>query len=222
MTQTYQPDEAIKFECNQQNYNKQRDLWAQHQENYQYKLAQAQLELDRQQVSLEQKLKFEKRLQKLKLQYQVYLQLMGSSVYQNSAGKIMYSLTDAEGKDIRAKALLNVDNYIPRFFVSYSPKMQAVLEISWGNEERNRICFAYGNEGITPQVFLKRLKSRGVMFLVSGRTEREAAKAPLAYSINGAEMIEIPFTHGWVKNKQGDWHFADNTELTLQEVLEDA
>lgn len=213
MSQNYERNKITQYESNQH------DLWQQNQEKIHYQLARTQLELDRQQATMEQRLEFEANLQNLKFQYKCYLKMMGSTVYQNSADKILYSLTDAEGNDIRTKVLLNITNYTSRFFVSYYPKYQAVLEISWGDKDKNKICFAYDNDGISPQIFLKRLKSRGVMLLVSGRTEREAAKALLAYSINNADVTELSYTHGWVKNKHGDWHFADDAEITLQEVL---
>ncbi|RKI41834.1 hypothetical protein D7V86_09065 [bacterium D16-51] len=186
-----------------------------------YEYAKGRLDLEKQQASLSQRLEFEEKSRQIRVAYHTYQQMLGSTVYRDSDGRLIYAISDSEGKDIRSRPLLNVRNYKPVLYVSYFPKTCAVLEVSWGDTNQNSVSFLYDNDGLSPDVFLKKLKAHGVLMLVSGRMEKEAAAALLAYSIDSAEEVELSFTYGWNKGKDGRWHFAYNQELTMREVLQD-
>lgn len=221
----YQNEQMWPIEMFAQQFNsqyQQEQQYLRNQENMNYAYARTQLDLEKQQLSLAQRLEFEEKKKQQQIFYNSYMQLMCSTVYANSDGQLVYSISDSEGKNIRSKLLLNVRDYESTLYLSYFPVMHTVLEITWeGRLNQNSVCFLYEKEGISPDTFLKRLKSHGVLFLVSGRTEKEAAKALLAYSIENAEELELPFAYGWNMGGNGVWHFVMEDELTMQEVLED-
>lgn len=166
----------------------------------------------------EQRLAFEKRMHELKIKYQAHLAAMICTVYCNAVGDIFYSFGEPDEGKIVSHALLSVGEYKSRIYLSYYSEPKACLEITWSGS--GRIVFPFDNEGINPKYFLKKLKSKGVLLLVSGRTEAKAAEALLAYSISSAENKELPYQHGWVRMSDGKWHFSMPDEMTLQEVLE--
>lgn len=193
------------------------------QEELNYAYAKGQLDLQKQQLSLAQRLEFEEKKKQMQISYSMYLQLMCSTVYENPDGQLLYAISDSEGKNIRSKPLLNIRGYEAILYLSYFSETYAVLEVSWGEQsDQNSVCFLYDKEGISPDTFLKKLKSHGVLMLVSGRAEKEAAKALLAYSIENAEEMELPFAYGWNMYGNGAWHFATEGELTMLEVLKNA
>ncbi|HBI62745.1 MAG TPA: hypothetical protein DDY31_16320 [Lachnospiraceae bacterium] len=190
------------------------------QEDLNYAYAKGQLDLQKQQLSLAQRLEFEEKKKQLQISYNAYMQLIFSTVYKNSDGQLMYAISDSEGKNIRSKPLLNIRGYEAILYLSYFSEAYAVLEISWGEQsDQNSVCFLYNKEGISPDTFLKKLKSHGILMLVSGSAEKEAAKALLAYSIENVEEVELPFAYGWNMYGNGAWHFATEDELTMLEVL---
>ncbi len=215
---SYQEDQGMSSQYCDLQYREQQYL--RHQEQYAYECAKSQLDLSKQQQALNQRLEFEEKSRQLRLNYNVYQQMMGSTVYKDSDGKLIYAISDSEGEDIRSRVLFNVNHYESTLYLSYFPKVCAVLEISWDATDRNNIDFLYGNDGLSPDVFLKRLKARGLLMSVSSRMEKEAAKALLAYSINGAKEVELPFFYGWNKNRDGKWYFVHKDKLTMKEVLE--
>ena len=84
------------------------------------------------------------------------------------------------------------------------------------------VYFKNAENGISPQIFLKNMKARGVLFLVSGRTEKKAAEALLAYSYQNAETIELPYYRGWNYMSKGNWRFADEKELIMEGMEKNA
>lgn len=202
--------------------DKQTDLWANCQGKLNYELGKAQLELWKNQALKQQRYELEAALQDLKLRYQNYLELLSCTVFQDCYGRLVYAITDKDGGNIASKPLLNVSGFKAVRYYSCYPELRAFLRISWQDCERGGIYFRETPERISPQHFLKCLKSSGIMFLVSGRTERKAADALLAYAISTAEQKEIPFFRGWNLMSDGRWHFAHDNELTIREVEEHA
>lgn len=199
----------------------QSDVWTGYQGKLQYDMAKMQMELEKSHITMQQRLDYEKRLNELRVQYTCYLQMMSSTVYKDSSGNIVYAITAPDNKNIISRVLLNVKNFRSCIYICYYPAFQMVLEVRWGDGD-DSLRFQYTEEGILPNDFLRRLKARGVLLLVSGRTEKKAACALLAYSLESAEKIEIPFAIGWGKNKVGKWHYATQDELTMKEVMNDA
>jgi len=66
--------------------------------------------------------------------------------------------------------------------------------------------------------FIKKINSHGLHLLVSGRAQKEAASVLLAYSVENAKKIEIPFDYGWWKDVTGKWHFAEKDHIIMKEV----
>lgn len=196
----------------------QTDIWTGCQNKLRYQVAQSEIELMKQRSRLEQRLEFEKHISEMKIYYDTYLKMMSCSVYRDSAGDIIYAIRDPDDKKIVSKVLLNVKGYKSRIYISYYPQIHTLLEISWGGDEGNRVYFDYTNEGVSPRDFLRTLKAKGVLLLVSGRTEIKAAQVLLSYSVSSADNVEIPYTYGWGKDKEGKWHFAKKTELVMREV----
>lgn len=200
----------------------QTDIWSAMNGKLQYEFLKREMALAQQQTNLYQRYEYGKALKDLQIQHEAYLQAMGITVYRDSLGDIIFAITDSKGGNIISTVLLNVKNYKTCMYTSYYPEFKTVLSISWGNGNDKRLRFDRTKENFTPELFLKKLKTRGIFLQVSGRTEKKAATALLAYSINSATDIIIPFSHGWGKDSEGRWHYAMKDELTMKEVLKDA
>lgn len=211
-------DSQVKEQATYMPAPNQMDVWTGYQGKLRYDTQKARLDIERQGIFLWKKEESELRLKQLRVQYEAFCRLLGDMVYKNSVGDLLYAITAPDGQKIISKRLLNVTGYETKLYVSYTPAMKAVLEISWGKQEQSGVYFAGAETGIDPAVFLNKFKRRGVLFLVSGRTEKKAAEALLAYSFSTASILEIPFTHRWGKDRSGKWHFARRSELTLREV----
>lgn len=197
----------------------QTDIWSNIAWRAGYEMSKQRMALEKQAITYSQRLEYERQLKEMKVQYKTFLELMGMTIYCDSGGDIILAITSPEGKPIRAKRLLNVSGYGSRMYISTEPTLVMVLECYWGDDKHNMVRFLHTEEGITPEKFLKRLKAKGILMLVSGRTEKKAANALLAHSVSSAEEVYIPYTHGWGKKKNGSWHFATEGELTMREVL---
>lgn len=184
-----------------------------------YELQKRRMDLEYQDISYQKKLRFEEEKKALNIRYQNYLKLMSVTVYKDSAGDIVFSILDSEKRSIASKKLLGVMDYSVKIFVTYYPQEKKALEVSWAGDRNNSVIFPYDDDGIDPNVFLRRLKQKGVLLLVSGRTEKQAANALLAYSFMSADSVEIPNSWGWNRMGDGTWHYAKKNEITMTEVL---
>ena len=198
---------------------RQNDVWTGYQAKLRYEGEKKRLELEGQDVSYQKRLKFEEELKALNIHYQNYLKMLSATVYKDSTGDIIFSILDSGKHSLASKALLNVSDYTTKIYVSYYPVELRALEVAWSGEGKKTMVFPYDNEGIEPNVFLKRLKKNGVLLSVSGRTEKQAANALLAYSFMSAESKEIARNRGWNKMGDGKWHFAKKNEITMMEVF---
>ncbi len=176
------------------------------------------LELDKNQEKNNQRLAYEKESQAMKVYFDAFRTLLGAEVYRNAGGILVYAVTDPDGQTIRSRKLLSVEAYESRMLISANPCTR-VLEVSWKTGEEHVVYFPNAENGIPTEVFSKKLKAQGVEFLVSGRSEKKAATALLAFSFRDAPWIYIPFYHGWGQDAKGEWHYAADDELTMQEVL---
>lgn len=181
-----------------------------------YEMEKAQMELLKQDASLHRKLQYEQELNDLKIRYQTMLKMMSCTIYEDSASDLIFALTNQENHVISSKKLLNVKGYQAKMYVSYYPITQSVLGISWRGLNQNRLIFNYDAKEIDPLYFMKKLKSHGVMFLVSGRTEKQAATALLAFTVKNAETKEISGVYGWNRLSSGSWHFASTDEMLME------
>ena len=193
--------------------------WNEQQMRLDYVRQKDCLELMKNQAKYNQRLEFEKQSQAVKLCREVYKEFLGAEVYRNTEGVLIYVVADPEQKISRSKRLLNIAGYKPRLLVSEHPA-KTILEIAWGEREIQKIFFSDAQEGIPTALFLRKLKSKGVVLLVSGRSEKTAAEALIAFTYREAPRVCIPFYHGWCLNEEGRWHYAGDEELTMQEVLE--
>lgn len=191
-----------------------------YQDRLQYDMARTQLDLERQRALLLQKEEAERRIQDLRLRYSLCRQLLGCTVYGDYAGDLLVAITKPDEEQIISRRLLNVRQYQTKIYVAYHPNGERmVLEVAWGELGKNEIYFADVQRGIPPKNFLRKLKGKGIVLLVSGRAEKKVAEALLAYSLYSAPIVEIPFAYGWGRNSTGRWHFAKKDELTLKEIL---
>lgn len=200
----------------------QTDLWIKMQGKLNYDLAKSEIDLKKNNGLLEQRYWHEQQLLDLRLRYQNYLQMMGCTVYRDSSGRMIYAIMNPQNEVISAKILLSVTGYETINYVSYCPQMYSTLVICWDGCKQNGICFQDLVKGVTPERFLKGLKSNGALFLVSGRAEKKAASALLAYSIQNMQKKELPFQYGWNRMENGDWHFCGQNEIVMQEVIKNA
>lgn len=199
----------------------QNDVLTGYQAKLRYEVEKKKLDLQYQNASYHQRMKFEEELRALNIHYQNYLKMLSATVYKDSAGDIIFSILDSGKHSLTSTALLNISDYTTRIYVSYYPVELKALEVSWSETGKNFIVFPYSKEGIDPNVFLKRLKKNGVLLSVSGRTEKQAANALLAYSFMNAESVEISRNRGWNKMGDGTWHYAKKNEITMMEVFRD-
>ena len=200
----------------------QMDVWGAYQGKIFYEMKKRELDMEKNYIMQQQKVKMEEDLCELRVRYKCFMSMISSTVYRDSNGNIIYAITAPDGKKINAKVLLNVKKFRSRILVTYYPQARMVLDVWWGEGGESHVYFSYGKDGISPNVFLKTLKAKGVLLLVSGRTEHQAANALLAFTFNDAEVEEIPLAYGWGKNAEGKWHFAGEDEITLKEVLKNA
>lgn len=149
-----------------------------------------------------------------------YLLIMGVTVYKDHSGDLIFALSDSDGNKISSKKLLNIKDFEAEILVSEMFGGKSALQISWNGSDNSHVFFPNFAQGISPNAFLKKLKSHGVLFQVSGRTEKKAAEALLAYSVQSARITEIPACYGWCKWSDGHWHFAREGEMTMRGILE--
>ncbi len=201
----------------------QLDMMASYQAKLQYEFCKNQLQIGKQQMMLDQRRAFEIQMQEVKLQYKTFLDLLSYSIYEDCQDRLIFAITNPSNGKITAKPLLNVTKYQSVIYCSsYQATQHFVLGIRWKGNTQENVYFKNAKQGISPQLFLKNVKARGVLFLVSGRTEKKAAEALLAYSYQNAETIELPYYRGWNYMSKGNWHFADEKELIMERVEKDA
>ena len=195
----------------------QSDIVSRYQGKMMYEVGKAEIALKKQAASNEQKLMLENALQEMRLRYKTCLDLVEMNVYKDSNGQLIFAVQDHKKAKIAAKKLLNVQGVQSRLYVASYPVLKTVFEMSW--DEGKSICLPYTEEGISPTDFLKKIKSRGVFLSVSGRTEKRAAEALFAYLLYTSEEVEIPYFHGWVVTSAGEWHYAEEYEITMKELI---
>lgn len=186
----------------------------------QYEMVKAEVGLRRNQIANEQRLQLQYGLEDIKLRFKTYMAMLGATVYMDCSRNLIFALSDSNGNKISSKRLLNVKGFESKILVSEMLGGKSALCISWENEKKSQIFFSEFTNGILPSTFLKKLKSHGVLFNVSGRTEKKAAEALLAYSVQTAKTIEVSACSGWCKWSDGTWHFAWEDEITMKEILE--
>ena len=195
----------------------QSDIGSRYQEKILYEVNKAEIALKKQAASNEQKLMLENTLQELRLQYKTCLDLLEMNVYKDSNGQLIFAVQDHKKTKIAAKKLLNVQGVQSHLYVASYPVFKTVFEMSW--DEGKSIRLPYTEEGISPTHFLKKMKSHGIFLSVSGRTEKRAAEALFAYLLYTAKEVEIPYFHGWVVTSAGEWHYAEENEMTMKELM---
>lgn len=207
------------------NYSSQNDSmhnhmnpWSQYQMRLAYDAQKMQMSMYKQDITYQQRIAYEHAMQEQRIRYQNYLQLLSWSVYSDSNGNIIYAMTSPDKSQIVSKNLLNVENYRATIFKAFYPQVKSALQITWDSKSDNFLVFPFDSDGIEANLFLRKLKGKGVLLLVSGRMEKQAANALLAYSFNSAEQIEIPGRHGWNRMGDGSWHYAYSEEITFEEV----
>lgn len=193
----------------------QTDLVTGLQGKVRYEMAKSEIKICEQGILQQQRLQFENDVLRRKEQYRQYLLLMETSVYADARGDLMLAFKSHDGHTIVTKKLLNVTGFTACIFYSVYPTMESILHVTW-EKKRNGIYFPDFSDGISPAEFLKCLKAKGILLLVSGRAEKRAADALWAYTVMYAPEKEIPSRCGWHKRSDGRWHFAWSTERTMK------
>ena len=196
----------------------QAEVCSEEQRQLIYAWKRGKMELDKNQVKIDQQLAYEKESQAIKVHCGIYKELLGAEVYQNAEGILVYAVTAPDGQTIRSRKLLSVGACESRMLISVNPCTR-VLEVSWDKKKNHAVYFPDAENGISTEMFCRKLKAQGVEFLVSGRNEKKAAAALLAFFYGHAPWIYVPFYHGWGQDAKGEWHYAADDELTMQEVL---
>lgn len=185
-----------------------------------YDMAKSGVELRQNQIMNEQRLQLQYGLEDIKLRFKICADMLETTVYKNYAGDLIFAFSDSNGNKVSVKKLLNVKGYKAELLVSEMAGRKSALQILWDGSENIPIFFTDIAQGISPNSFLKKLKSHGVLFQVSGRMEKKAAEALLVYSIQTAKTTEIPACYGWCKMSNGCWHFAGADEMTMRRIEE--
>lgn len=198
----------------------QMDPWAGYQGRLAYEFMKRKMAVDQEKMSLEQRYDHEKALLDLKLSYRLYLEMISCSVFLDTMGKLICAFTDSQGKMIASRVLTNVEHFEAKILSTSYPRIRNVLVVSWQgtNSRKKNVSFFDFDQALSATVFLKKLKSHGLLLLVSGRSEKKAADALLAYSVGMAPVMEIPFNEGWWKDREGNWHFAERGTNTLKGI----
>lgn len=201
--------------------HKEIDPWREYDMKLAYEVERMKMSVYKQELLSQKKVMYEQAMLEQKVHYQNFLKMQSYTVYSDGKGKIICALNNPENVKITAKELLNVENYRATIFKAFYPQKSSALQITWGIQGDNSLIFLLGADGISPALFLKKLKAKGVQLLVSGRAEKQVANALLAFSLNSAEQLEIPGIHGWNRMENGNWHYATYADRTFKEVLDD-
>lgn len=189
-------------------------------QDYQSKLYSSyekdRMQLYKKAAVLEQNIHYQEFLAELKAKNSANKLLTSSEIYTDSGDRLIYLLKKPDTSNLASRELLNARGY--RAFIYYSgyPYAQAVLAVSW-NYGEHVVYFPYG---IDTSPFIRKLNSHGLRLMVSGRMQKDAGSALLAYSVDNAEKIEIPFDYGWWMDMERKWHFArkDEKNIIMKEI----
>lgn len=198
------------------------DPWTACAAKSQYLWNKNMMDIQRQACLQGQRMAYDEWHEQMRIFYAECKKLIGSSIYQDATGELIYSIQDKDERTIVAKRLLNISGFASTILVSFHPDPEAVLRISWDAPRAGSFDIPFDKEGIATGAFLKKLRMKGVRLLVSGRTERRAAEDFVAYAFTIAETQEIPYSRGWYKYSDGSWHFCGNDEICMREVLKNA
>ena len=196
----------------------QRDLWMKVQADLFYAQKKDELSLQRNHFQLGQRLDFEAAILEMKARYTAYVQTIGSRIYADAAGNLIYSIEDQSKKKLSAIRLLDVSGFRAKIYRTTWPKCSECLTVEWNEENVKPILFSDFLSRLSTNLFLRRLKMRGLFLRVSGKNEKRAADQLMAYAFSVAECVEIPFFHGWNRMENGEWHFAGPDVLTMEEL----
>lgn len=199
---------------------KQTDIVSEYNVKLQYEVAKTEVGLRKNQITNEQKMWLQYGMEDMKMRFKTCMALMGTSIYRDYSGNLIFALSDLNGNRIVSKQLLNVKGYEAEILVSGMSERKSALQISWEGSDDSHIYFADIARGISPTAFLKKLKSHGILFQVSGRAEKQAADALLVYSVQTDKISEVAACSGWCKWSDGTWHFAWDDEITMRRILE--
>jgi len=178
----------------------------------------AQIDVSKKQAFIDQKLEFERKKNEMKIRNQERMKMISYEICKNSLDQIIYASVGIDGENICFKVLLNVWGYRAVLLRSFYPESHIVLKISW-KDCKEAVYLENGLEGISANIFLKRLKAKGVVLRSSKRQEIAVADALLSYSLNTTEEYEIPWSLGWNMMENCRWHFAHENEITMRGVL---
>lgn len=156
--------------------NRQNDMMSAYDARSRYDATKAGIDLMKGQIANQQRLQLQWGLESIKQQSKVYMAMLGGTVYKDNFGNLIFAISDERGAKISSKKLLNVKNYRSEILVSEMPEKNEVLHIMWEGNENTQIFLPELTKGISPNAFLNKLKSRGVLFTVSGRTEKKQQK----------------------------------------------
>lgn len=174
------------------------------------------IDLHKNEHMIQQKLNYQWQCAEIKEKHDADRQLSYPEIYKNQEDRLIYAIVKPDGSKVSCKELVNARGVKSFLCYSFYPQFQQLLCVSF-NYNEIILCLDYD---IKINVFLNKLRSRGLPLLVSERAQKEAASALFAYLINTAVKCELPFDSGWWKDGCNNWHFAKVDDLTIKKVRE--
>ena len=126
-------------------------------------------------------------------------------------GKLCFMYENPEGSKSCSKPVLNVSDVRSEVLWAVGSQKK-YLRIQWSEGE------IFVDFEISAKMLAKKLRQKGVAFKVAQEQLQSLYELFLSYVFNKAVSVEIPRFWGWNQMENGNWKFADEKVLSLEEV----
>ena len=93
-----------------------------------------------------------------------------------------------------------------------------VVLVTWKLSDKD-YSFGLSGKHINAEEFWRRLHKNGVDVLATVRSEKSVRLKLFAWLMGEHRFVQMPRTHGWVKNNEGRWEYISFAEETFMDFL---